>query len=53
MTSRAIAERLVISVRTVDNALQHVYCKLGVTGRSQLGVIFDVPEPAAHDSPSE
>jgi ATP/maltotriose-dependent transcriptional regulator MalT len=53
MTSRAIAERLVISVRTVDNALQHVYCKLGVTGRSQLGVIFDVPERAAHDSPSE
>ena len=31
LSSRAIAERLVISVRTVDNALQHVYGELGLT----------------------
>ena len=31
LPSRAIAERLVISARTVDNALQHVYGKLGLT----------------------
>ena len=36
LSSRAIAERLVISVRTVDNALQHVYGKLGLTSRAEL-----------------
>lgn len=36
MSSREIAERLVISVRTVDNHLHHAYSKLGVTKRSQL-----------------
>jgi DNA-binding CsgD family transcriptional regulator len=44
MTSRAIAERLVISVRTVDNALQHVYCKVGITSRSELPRILDPPD---------
>jgi DNA-binding CsgD family transcriptional regulator len=44
MTSRAIAERLVISVRTVDNALQHVYDKLGITSRSELPRILDPPD---------
>ncbi len=36
LTSRAIAERLYVSKRTVDNHLQRVYTKLGVTGRHQL-----------------
>jgi ATP/maltotriose-dependent transcriptional regulator MalT len=36
MTSRAIAERLVVSVRTVDNVLHSVYQKLGVAGRRDL-----------------
>lgn len=40
LTSRVIAERLVVSVRTVDNVLHGVYTKLGITGRRELaGVI--------------
>jgi len=35
-SSREIAERLVISVRTVDNHLQNAYRKLGVTRRRDL-----------------
>jgi DNA-binding NarL/FixJ family response regulator len=36
LTSRAIAEQLVVSARTVENHLQRVYTKLGVSGRSEL-----------------
>ncbi|HEX2300358.1 MAG TPA: helix-turn-helix transcriptional regulator, partial [Pseudonocardiaceae bacterium] len=40
LTSRVIAERLVVSVRTVDNVLHGVYTKLGIAGRRDLaGVI--------------
>ncbi len=35
-SSREIAERLFVSVRTVDNHLQRVYVKLGITRRSEL-----------------
>ena len=35
-TSREIATRLVVSVRTVDNHLQNAYRKLGVTRRQDL-----------------
>jgi DNA-binding CsgD family transcriptional regulator len=35
-SSKAIAARLVVSVRTVDNHLQNVYTKLGISGRRQL-----------------
>jgi DNA-binding CsgD family transcriptional regulator len=34
--NKQIAERLVVSVRTVGNHLHSVYAKLGVTGRDQL-----------------
>ena len=36
LTSRDIAHRLVLSVRTVDNHLSRVYAKLGVAGRDEL-----------------
>jgi DNA-binding CsgD family transcriptional regulator len=35
-SSREIAAKLVLSVRTVENHLQSVYGKLGVTGRDEL-----------------
>jgi DNA-binding CsgD family transcriptional regulator len=35
-TSRQIADRLVLSIRTVDNHLQSAYRKLGVSGRGEL-----------------
>ncbi len=36
-TSKDIAQVLALSVRTVDNHLQHAYAKLGVTTRHELG----------------
>jgi ATP/maltotriose-dependent transcriptional regulator MalT len=39
-SSRVIAERLYLSVRTVDNHLGHVYEKLGVNGRSALAEVL-------------
>jgi len=36
MSSKQIADRLVVSVRTVDNHLQSAYAKLGVAGRTEL-----------------
>ena len=53
LTSRDIAERLTISVRTVDNALQHVYRKLGLTGREELGLALTRPDASPTDQLSE
>ncbi len=40
LTNREIAERLVTSVRTVDNHLHQAYSKLGIRGREDLGRFF-------------
>jgi DNA-binding CsgD family transcriptional regulator len=45
LTSKEIAERLFVSVRTVDNHLQRAYMKLGVTGRSELAERLDIRLP--------
>jgi DNA-binding CsgD family transcriptional regulator len=42
-SSREIAAKLFVSVRTVDNHLQSVYSKLGVTGRDELEGALRVP----------
>ncbi len=36
IASKDIADRLFLSVRTVNNHLQHVYTKLGVSSRADL-----------------
>ena len=40
MSNRAIAERLLISVRTVENHVNHVFVKLGLNSRWQLASWF-------------
>lgn len=42
LSNRAIAARLHISVRTVDNHLHHIYGKLGITGRTELSATLDL-----------
>jgi len=40
-TSRAIAEQLYLSARTVDNHLGRIYEKLGVSNRAELAAALD------------
>ena len=40
-SSKEIATRLYLSVRTVNNHLQNAYTKLGVSGRRQLAGALD------------
>jgi DNA-binding CsgD family transcriptional regulator len=49
LTSREVAERLYLSVRTVENHLQRVYTKLGVTSRDGLGIALQ-REPSSPSS---
>jgi DNA-binding CsgD family transcriptional regulator len=44
LSSKAIAERLVVSVRTVDNTLHQVYGKLAVSNRAELRPLLAGPE---------
>jgi DNA-binding CsgD family transcriptional regulator len=41
LTSKEIAARLFLSPRTIDNHLQRIYAKLGVTNRSGLADVLD------------
>jgi DNA-binding CsgD family transcriptional regulator len=43
LSSDRIAERLFISMRTVDNHMQHVYQKLGITSRGELSTAMRTP----------
>lgn len=47
LTNREIADRLVISVRTVDNHLHHTSTKLGIDGRDELAPILLVESDLA------
>ena len=49
-SSREIATRLHLSVRTVDNHLGRVYAKLGVSSRAQLATLLEVGAEVVHDS---
>jgi len=40
LSNRAIAERLVVSVRTVENQLQRSYGKLGINSRRELAALL-------------
>jgi DNA-binding NarL/FixJ family response regulator len=46
LSSRSIAERLVLSKRTVDNHLSQVFAKLGLHSRTEL------PAALGRDDPS-
>jgi ATP/maltotriose-dependent transcriptional regulator MalT len=48
LSSKAIAERLVVSVRTVDNTLHQVYAKLAVSNRAALRPLLIGPESLTH-----
>ncbi|MFG1874919.1 LuxR C-terminal-related transcriptional regulator [Sphaerisporangium sp. NPDC049003] len=43
MPGRAVADRLDLSLRTVNNHLGHVYAKLGISGRHTLAQILTQP----------
>jgi DNA-binding CsgD family transcriptional regulator len=43
LSNKQIAERLVVSVRTVDNHLHDAYTKIGIAHRDQLAAIL-LPE---------
>jgi DNA-binding CsgD family transcriptional regulator len=47
LTSRQVADRLYLSVRTVENHLHRLYTKLGVTSRDELSAALQsVPDTA-------
>jgi DNA-binding CsgD family transcriptional regulator len=52
LSSHAIAEQLFVSVRTVDNHMQHVYQKLGISSRAELATAMKMagPEPRSQVS---
>ena len=54
LSSKAIAARLVVSVRTVDNTLHQVYAKLAISNRTDLRPLLAPPIGPDHaHTPSE
>jgi DNA-binding CsgD family transcriptional regulator len=53
LPSKAIAERLSLSRRTVDNHLGRVYTKLGVPGRTGLAALIDASGDPRRRRPTE
>jgi DNA-binding CsgD family transcriptional regulator len=51
LTSRAIAERLFVSTRTVESHLYRIFPKLGVTTRDELAGLLAWPPPDASPAP--
>lgn len=43
LSNQAIADKWVVSVRTVETHLSHVYAKLGITGRADLAAFLAGP----------
>lgn len=52
LTNAAIAERLVVSVRTVESHLYQAFAKLGVDSRAELAPLVRAREPQDPDSDS-
>lgn len=47
LSNRQIADRLSVSVRTVDGHLYRIYAKLGIERRDELATMFQVAGPPA------
>lgn len=53
LQSKDIAERLFLSVRTVQNHLQRIYAKLGVTSRTEVGRALGAGGPEGPGDPGD